>query len=231
MSSQRSMSAKIIDRVTRPMSIGMREAVMNLQTEIEVSIANGRGKRKARAYSREQGLCLHLGSGKNYKEGWVNVDIGRNKVDLTLDLRRTIPLPDGSCKIIFSEHVFEHFTYPEPATSIINDWFRLLEPGGTLNLVVPDGEMVVTAYSLGGSEEFYEAQKLYNPGWCLTKMDFLNFAFRQQGEHKHYYDFETLSNVLDRGGFVNIRRRSFDPSLDTKSREVGSLYVICEKPL
>lgn len=213
------------------MSIGMRQAVMNLQSEVEVSIANGRGKRKARAYRQQKGLCLHLGSGKNYKEGWVNVDIGRNKTDLTLDLRRSIPLPDGSCKIIYSEHVFEHFNYPEPATSIVKDWFRLLEPGGTLSLAVPDGKMVVSAYALGGSEEFYEAQERYGPAWCQTQMDHLNYAFRQHGEHQFYYDFETLAGVLERGGFENVRERSFDPALDSKFREVGSLYVVCEKPL
>lgn len=214
------------------MPIGMRQALRNLQSEIEISLADRKGRRKARAYRQSTGLLLHLGCGKNYKEGWVNVDIGRHKIDVNLDLRRTpLPFPSSSCKMIYSEHVLEHFTYPEPATSILKECYRLLEPGGILNIVVPDGEMVVNAYVLGGSDEYYEAEERFHPAWCHTKMEHLNYGFRQGTEHHFYYDYETLARALDLAGFKNIQRRSFDPNIDTASRQIGSLYVVGEKPL
>ena len=39
----------------------------------------------------------------------------------------------------------------------------------------------------------------------------INYVFRQGGEHKYAYDAETLKEVLERDGFTNVSRRSFDP--------------------
>jgi hypothetical protein len=60
-------------------------------------------------------------------------------------------------------------------------------------------------------------------------MEHINYNFRQDGEHRFCYDFETLKALLERCGFINVRRREFDPALDSKEREIGSLYVECAK--
>ena len=44
------------------------------------------------------------------------------------------------------------------------------------------------------------------------------------------YDEETLRKVLEEVGFGDISRVAFDPSIDSKHREIGSLVVIAQKP-
>ena len=61
-------------------------------------------------------------------------------------------------------------------------------------------------------------------------MEDINFPFRQGEEHNFAYDFETLRYILEKSGFVQVKRRDFDPSLDSRDRELGTLYVDAIKP-
>lgn len=58
----------------------------------------------------------------------------------------------------------------------------------------------------------------------------INYHFRQGTEHKYAYDFETLSKVLSKAGFVGIEESSFDPALDSEHRRDGTIYVKAFKP-
>jgi hypothetical protein len=44
------------------------------------------------------------------------------------------------------------------------------------------------------------------------------------------HDFTTLAGALRDNGFVNIRRRNWDATLDLESRRDVTLYVDAEKP-
>jgi predicted SAM-dependent methyltransferase len=221
---------KILIRTTQPLPFGIRNAIRNLFTEFKYVFIHFGGLARARKYRHIQGLKLHLGCGNVYKEGWINIDLGQ-KADLKLDLRRRLPLANNSATIIYGEHFFEHIDFQEPALDVLKDYFRILEPGGVLSLVVPDMEMVLKAYVLSGSESYYEAQKKWHPDWCVTQMDHVNHNFRQEGEQKYSFDYETLHYYLQLTGFDNIHRRDYDPTLDREDRIVGSLYVNCNKPV
>jgi predicted SAM-dependent methyltransferase len=159
----------------------------------------------------------------------VNIDLSK-KADLQLDLRKPLPFRSGSCSFIYSEHFLEHVDYPGPVTGLVKECWRVLKPGGTLSVVVPDIELVLRSYFNGGSEEYYAAQKKWHPAWCKLQMEHVNYNFRQDGEHRFCYDVETITSLFERCGFVDVKRRSFNPDLDSKDREVGSLYMQCYKP-
>jgi len=52
-----------------------------------------------------------------------------------------------------------------------------------------------------------------------------------RNEHKFAYDFETLKYILEKSGFVQVKLRNFDPSLDSKDSGLGTLYVDAIKPI
>ena len=58
----------------------------------------------------------------------------------------------------------------------------------------------------------------------------INHHFRQGTEHRYAYDFETAEKMLSIAGFVDIKRRKFDDSLDSKRRELGSFLMSARKP-
>ena len=70
----------------------------------------------------------------------------------------------------------------------------------------------------------------WGPAWCETPMHCVNYVFRQGREHKYAYDEETLTRVIGQAGFVDVRRRTFDPEMDAPNHKLGSLCVIARKP-
>jgi hypothetical protein len=61
-------------------------------------------------------------------------------------------------------------------------------------------------------------------------MDHINYHFRQNTEHKYAWDHETLARKLRQFGFTGVVRREFDPTLDSESRKIGTLYLTALKP-
>jgi hypothetical protein len=52
---------------------------------------------------------------------------------------------------------------------------------------------------------------------------------RQGREHKYAWDGETLMPIIEGVGFVDVRRRNYDPAMDAPDHKVGSLFVIARK--
>jgi hypothetical protein len=50
----------------------------------------------------------------------------------------------------------------------------------------------------------------HHPERCKTRMEHINFHFRQDTEH--CFDFETIENALKEAGFVEIRQRDLTPT-------------------
>ena len=161
----------------------------------------------------------------------MNIDLSSN-ADLSLDMRERIPLPDGSAVIIYSEHFLEHLDYPGDAKRFLRECLRLLEPHGVLRVGVPDTRWPLLDYAGVGDGGWLRANETerWHAEWCKTPMDHINYHFRQDSDHRYAYDFETIANVLKEVGFEEISQCEFDPALDSKSRELGTLYVNARKP-
>jgi len=208
----------------------VRAALKAVDREIMIFRRHQKGLAKAETLAGQSHLKLHLGCGPVHKEGWLNVDLF-GEPDLLLDLREPLPLADGSCQVIYSEHFFEHVDYPAGAQRILADCLRLLEPGGTFSVGVPDTQWPLEEYARIRQEGYFtQAKQVWHPAWCQTELDHINYHFRQDGQHLYAYDCQTLCRVLAEAGFVSARRRPFDPSLDSTKRELGTLYVEANKP-
>ncbi|HUG10155.1 MAG TPA: methyltransferase domain-containing protein [Opitutaceae bacterium] len=188
----------------------------------------------ARKFRSKRGLKIQLGCGARPLQGWVNCDYCRNRFsqpDLCFDLRNRFPFADGSAAIVHSEHVLEHIAYPGDSLHVLAESMRVLEPGGVLSIGVPDPGWVLPAYVNGSECGYFEwFQKSSGaPAPMRTRMEAVNYLFRQGGEHQFIYDEETLAALLARAGFVNVRRREFDPARDTEDRKIGTIYMDAEK--
>ncbi len=122
-------------------------------------------------------------------------------------------------------------------TFVLEECQRVLKPGGTLRLVLPDAELYLTAYSeivRGGSQlalpyaEGDGVDGLYSPILSVNRI------FRAHG-HRMMYDFDLIEKLLERKGFVEVRREAFqtgrDPRLlvDSKLRAIESFYAEASK--
>jgi predicted SAM-dependent methyltransferase len=211
------------------MPIGLGSATKQLAVEVVYLKRHWKGKVKARQYRGQNGLAMHLGCGNRIKDGWVNIDL-KLTADLTLDVREKLPFADDTFSVIYSEHFLEHFDYPNEIIKLLHECYRVLEPGGVHLFSIPDGEKVLRYYVTREYADFPQAQKEFNPTWCKTQMDHVNYCMRQDGEHRWYYDEETIRMLLETVGFVEVQRREFNPELDQEVRRVGSMYMKCTKP-
>jgi len=206
---------------------GLRSSLRNVKQELYLCLEHHRGLRHAQKFINTTGLKLNVGCGKKVKHGggWINIDICPY-ADLKLDLREPLPFRSDSCSMIYSEHFLEHIDYPEPALSFLKECYRILEISGIFSVGVPDTELPILEYAGIKDEGYFPfVKKTWHPAWCKTKMEHINYHFRQDGEHRFAYDFDTLQYMLINAGFSEIRRREFNPLLDSEDRKTGTIYA------
>lgn len=215
----------------RLLSPGEQAALKALLNERIISGYHRAGLRQVRKQCLTRPARLNLGSGRHRKPGFLNVDLFPGG-DLTLDLRRGLPFDSDCCELIFSEHFFEHIDYPGDITFLLVECLRVIRPGGALRFSIPDTQWLLTDYGNGPDAPFFKACKehRWHPESCRTRLEHINYHFRQDGEHRFAYDFETIEKLLREVGFLDVQQVAYDPALDSKHRQVGSLFISARKP-
>lgn len=89
-------------------------------------------------------MKLHLGCGRSYLEGYINIDFPPAKHSVQSDLVADryeditrVSYPYASIDEIRLHHVFEHFSRPV-ALALLCRWRDWLKPGGLLRIETPD---------------------------------------------------------------------------------------------
>ena len=180
-------------------------------------------------------LLLNLGSGTYNAPGWVNVDLwGLHRSwgvdpDVIWDLRRPLPLPDGSVRGVFLEHVLEHLPAPV-GLAAADQAFRLLEPGGVLRISVPDFGRYACSYAdrVRGRGHASDLISTERPGRPTELMAVAEVVY----DHGHVsvWDADTLIALMRAAGFVDVHECGFgsgtmQPVPDSPARRGESLYV------
>lgn len=87
------------------------------------------------------GLLLNIGSGqRRFEPPWINADcVSRpgQVPDIVMNALEPWPWEDGSADMVVFHHVLEHFGCGE-ATPAIQEAWRVLAPGGSLLVFVPN---------------------------------------------------------------------------------------------
>jgi hypothetical protein len=138
-------------------------------------------------------LRLHVGCGTVDAPGFVNIDLlEAPHVHVQGPIDDLSVFPDGCAELVYACHCLEHFGFRR-SRSILEEWVRVLRPGGILRLAVPDFAVIARAYAVGGSVR--ELQSL-----LLGGQDYrLNF-------HAAIFDEPFLRELMGKVGIVDIRR-------------------------
>jgi len=206
-----------------------------IRLELSLLLARARHFGRADRFAKGQGLLVNVGCGATGKPGWVGIDgFPALGVSIVADVRHRIPLADGSAQIVFTEHLVEHLDYERGAPTFFRECLRILEPGGLLRVIVPDGERYLRAYVEGTWEAMNFSPLLASRP--ATRMEVVNGHFRQGIQHRFSYDAETLKKVIEEAGFQEPIQQAFGKSLDSRAaidlpeRASESLYVEAVKP-
>lgn len=183
-------------------------------------------------------MKLHLGCGKrDFGSEWVHIDAG-DFPHLHSHNITTLPFEDNTADLIYASHVIEYFDREE-IIPVLQEWRRVLKPGGVLRLAVPNFLWLAFLYS----EEDYDLDYLLGPLYGKIEIP----GVRRSGTiyHKTVYDRKHLSKVLASCLFTNIRTwdwrntehshiddhsQAYLPHMNKETGKHISLNIECEKP-
>lgn len=161
-----------------------------------------------------------LTSAKHFYSQKHYVETLRNHAFIHHQLKYGLPFADETVDYIYSSHLLEHF-FKDDARELLEDTYRVLKRDGRLRICVPDLEYAFRLYQAGNKEKA------------------LSYFFRASGsgdlaQHRYMYDFETLRQLLELVGFVDVKRCSYQqgniPDLDKlDNRPEETLFVEARK--
>lgn len=88
---------------------------------------------------------LNVGCGRDYREGWMNVDISRDvKAEHHFDIRRGMwPFYDVYFDEIYISGVLEQVGDNDEFIHVMNECHRVLKPGGLMTVIVPNAKYAI----------------------------------------------------------------------------------------
>lgn len=129
-----------------------------------------------------ESLKLNLGCGKDFREGYLNIDLYSDDPRVIFMDVRKLDFEDSSVDEIVAFDILEHFSHRETG-AVLAEWARVLKPGGILRLRVPSLELQIAAYRRGDWDADTASIMIFggqsNPG------DFHAAGFDEQSIKKH----------------------------------------------
>ena len=161
-------------------------------------------------YLSEQTVAkLQIGAGPYLLKGWLNTDFMttlRDGTPMYMDAGKPFPIPDASFDYVFSEHLFEHLTYPQ-ATNMLKECYRIMKPGGVIRIATPNLQFLVDMYlhpekSINKAYVEFNAQRSDLPSDPVYTISY----FHTSWGHQIIYDPDSLTHFLEQIGFKDICR-------------------------
>lgn len=131
---------------------------------------------------------LNLGCGKDIRDGFINIDLYSDDPRVVgMDIR-SLDLPNDVADQIIASDIIEHFPHRE-TRSILNEWNRVLKPGGTIIIRCPNLRLQTQAYLRGD--------------WNADVASYMIFGGQTNPGDYHYvaFDHDTITAHLHATGF------------------------------
>jgi predicted SAM-dependent methyltransferase len=154
---------------------------------------------------------LHIGGGSRCLKGWLNTDIALAPAVVQMDAVKPYPFADAMFDYIFTEHMIEHVAFVD-AMCMLRECYRVMKPGGIIRVTTPNLASFVGLYN----KTLPQMQRDYMNWFCKSALapdcpatpgNAINAMFRLWG-HQFIYDEETLTEVLRKADFGEVRRHS-----------------------
>ena len=129
-----------------------------------------------------------------YGDDWLHNDIVEHShVDHIGPAHMLPQIESNSMDLVYASHVLEYYSWEEAKSLVLPEWKRILKPGGTLRIAVPNFYILTKWYQMK-----YDLGAIIGPlfGQMLGDTDYIF--------HKCTYDSYTLGELLGDVGFKNI---------------------------
>jgi len=181
------------------------------QGSLSISIPSGDGK-----------LKLNIGSFTvMFHHGWINTDVVPLDQFASVhqykfvqhDIRTAFPFEENSVDLIVSSHVLEHINQQE-GQAFLTELYRIMKPGATARITVPDTETLVDLYR---KKQLYIFDEI-NDGCRNAQFESGKLWSLLFEGHRIAYDYDGLKKLGNSVGF-HVEKKKFNE---------GNLQIIQE---
>ena len=170
---------------------------------------------------------LQLGSGFVSIPGFWNIDSDYFlNPDIVAGVEK-IKLADNAVQTLYCVHILEHVDRTKKM-QILREWFRVLKPGGSLYVAVPDFEALAKFYL--SCIEQYDIEKNRAIADRIMRVVHGGQAHKAD-KHNYGYSFSTLSSFLTMAGFTHVEKFDTYHLPFTRDRDDDSTFSIDGRPL
>jgi predicted SAM-dependent methyltransferase len=137
---------------------------------------------------------VNVGCGRQVHPAWCNLDLAACAPGVVQhDLRQGLPFADGACDAVYHSHVLEHLR-PEEAQQLLAECHRVLKPGGTLRIAVPDLEGIARQYLSSLEAATSDPARGADHEWMTVELLDQMVRTRSGGQMRHYIEDQHLPN-------------------------------------
>ncbi len=147
-------------------------------------------------------MVANLGCGKDIQDFMVNVDMNSDDPRVfKADIRALPPDWEGQFDTVRAYHCLEHLAYGEVEPTL-REWFRVLKPGGILNIHVPDMEWACKRILDSGGE-----MDIITCGHIWGDQGHIYWRQPQYHENIHRVGFtqRSLKAMMEKVGLENVK--------------------------
>ena len=170
---------------------------------------------RRRHYANASERKLEIGPGTVPLAGFETMDaVARPGIDYVSNLEKPLPFRDGTFQIVYASHVLEHCSWFLTG-EILRELVRIIEPGGWLEVWVPDGLKIcqtIVAAEEGKVVGPPDGWALHNPfgdpfTWAAGRL-FYGANPEYPSWHRAVFTPRSLGEQFRRAGLVDLRQLS-----------------------
>jgi SAM-dependent methyltransferase len=169
----------------------------------------------------------HLALVEQYREARAKATLIRH------DCRKPLPLPSAVVDHVLCSHFLEHVSAVE-VPPILADFHRVLKPGGTVHIVVPDLALQVDAYlrsrgAPNAADTFIQGLLLRRESAGSLRFRFFDAVGSLGLQHRWMYDGDSMAARVADAGFQLLDANE-TPSAHYRRGDGESVHVVGRRP-
>jgi len=146
---------------------------------------------------------LHIGCGNVIlPKPFENLDSRRLEGVNHISDAHPLPFKTHTFDLVYSSHVLEHF-HRDMTQKVINEWVRVLKPGGIIRLSVPSIENLIKIYEVSGDLE------------CIIG-PLMGGQTYSENFHYNVFDKKTLTSMLELAGCEAVHEWNYKRTSHSK---------------
>jgi predicted SAM-dependent methyltransferase len=187
-----------------------------------------------RIVNTEDRIRLNIGCDRTQIGGFLGVDFNPDVNPDVLAPADKLPYEDNTVDEIYASHVLEHLPYENKA---LEEWLRVLKPGGLLTVAVPDIYQTYVLWKHGGTwgeyhmpiTEVYMNAVAFGANLLADAIPEMKDMYGGPGHaHKQIFINDMLLNRVISAGFVHAHETQ---QCFLRHAAIGEVMVEAQKPV